>query len=492
MASNGYTNAVNGHSGVQFEHTSMKDVDKIHAELTESFDTGIMYPLEKRKHELAGMARMLSENADRWKEAITADVHKPDFQALLHEISIVHAAISAINDLDEWAKPLVPTVSDRYHSYKPVLYKVPKGVILLITPWNYPIALTLGNVISALAAGNCVVVKPSELAPTVSALMAELGPKYLDSKVVRFINGGVKETTRLLELKFAHIFYTGNGAVGRIVAAAAAKSLTPVTLELGGKSPVVVDPENFDPLLVARRILWGKLNNAGQTCVSPDYILCPESIQPALLEAMGQAMKEFFPDTNGVAFKHKDFGRIVNERHFQRVQSLIDRSHGEVVFGEKKSDPATYSVAPLVIKTDGNDSLMGEELFAPVFPLISVKDVDDAIKFINSRDHPLALYVFTQSPEVKQKFIARTRSGSLVFNDTWEQLSVEVPLGGFGESGYGQSVGRFGFDQFTHFRPSIDVPMEAEESLWLRYPPYTPAKMAIANKVAKPKNIPDI
>ncbi|KZT58842.1 NADP-aldehyde dehydrogenase [Calocera cornea HHB12733] len=459
MATNGNTGYTNGIAGLKFEHTPMAEIDQIHAELTAAFESGIMYPLEKRRHELAGMARMLSENAERWSAAITADVHKPLYQSALHEVTALYPALTAIEELDEWAKPLVPKVSDRFQSYNPVLYKVPKGVVLLITPWNYPVWLTLANVISALAAGNCAVVKPSELAPTVSALMFELAPKYLDPKVVRFVNGGVKETTRLLELKFDHIFYTGNGVVGRIIAAAAAKTLTPVTLELGGKSPVVIDPENFDPLLVARRILFGKLNNAGQTCVAPDYILCPESVLPALLEGMGKVMKEFFPDTDGDAYKHKDYGRIVNERHFNRVQSLIERSHGKVIFGEKRSDPATYAVAPVVIQTDGNDSLMGEELFAPVYPLIPVKDVDDAIKFINSRDHPLALYVFTQSAEVKQK--------------------------------YGRSVGKFGFDEFTHFRASIDVPAAAESQFALRYPPYTLDKMSIVDSIVKP-SIPEV
>ncbi|EJT97620.1 ALDH-like protein, partial [Dacryopinax primogenitus] len=378
----------------------MEDIPKIHAGLVDSFDSGIMYPIAKRKRELAALARMLSENEDRWAAAITADVHKPHYQSLLYEVVIVNSALAVIDQLDEWTQPVVPKVSDHFRSYNPVLYPTPKGVILLIAPWNYPVTLTLYNVISVLAAGNCVIIKPSELAPTVAALMAELVPKYLDPAVARVVNGGVKETTRLLELRFDHIFYTGNGTVGRIVAAAAARHLTPLTLELGGKSPVVIDTNDFDPLLVARRILWGKLMNAGQTCVAPDYILCPESAQPALLEAMGLVLKEFFPDTNGQPFHHKDFGRLVNERHFNRVQKLIERSHGEAVFGKKQSDPTTYAVHPLVIKTDGEDSLMSEELFAPVLPLISIKDTDDAIKFINARDHPLALYVFTQSQEV--------------------------------------------------------------------------------------------
>ncbi|KZO93256.1 aldehyde dehydrogenase [Calocera viscosa TUFC12733] len=487
MASNGKLNGTNGHAALpEWHSTPLEEIPKIHKDLIASFRTGIMWPLAKRKQQLAAMARMMTEQGDLWAKAIYADLGKPEFQANLFEIGIAHQAVRAIADLDEWTAPLKPDVHERHAEWNPTVYKIPKGVVLIISPWNYPLTLTMQPLVSALAAGNCAVIKPSELAPHVSALMAELVPKYFDPGVVRLVNGGVKETTRLLELKFDHIFYTGNGAVGRIIAQAAARHLTPITLELGGKSPVVIEPEGLDFKLVAKRILNGKLANAGQTCVAPDYILCPEAAQKPLMEAMTAAMGDFFHETDGKALHSPHYGRIVNARHFQRVQNLVEKSTGKVVFGEKQTDPERYAMEPIVIKTDGEDDLMKEEIFGPVFPLITVKDVDEAINFIEDRDHPLSLYVFTKSEETKQKFISRTRSGGLVFNDTMEQLAVGLQFGGIGESGMGYTVGKAGYDQFTHYRGSVDVPYEHEEAVSLRYPPYTKEKIDLAKIIARP------
>ncbi|EJT97619.1 aldehyde dehydrogenase [Dacryopinax primogenitus] len=486
------TNGVSGHAPLPaYKETPIDEIPQIHADLVKSFRTAIMWPLAKRKEQLAAMANMMKENADAWSRAIYADLGKPELQAQLFEIAISNQAVNAIHELEEWTAPIKPDVHERHSEWQPTVYKIPFGVVLIISPWNYPLTLTMQPLVAALAAGNCVVLKPSELAPNVSALMAELVPKYFDPRVVRLVNGGVKETTRLLELKWDRIFYTGNGTVGRIIAQAAAKHLTPVTLELGGKSPVVIDPEGLDFTLVAKRILHGKLANAGQTCVAPDYILCPEASQKPLMQAMTAAMSEFFEETGGKALNNRHYGRIVNKRHFKRIKNLVDKSKGEVVFGEKQTDPERYAMEPLVIKTTGDDDLMGEEIFGPVFPLITIKDVDDAINFIEDRDHPLSLYVFTKSEETKQKFVSRTRSGGIVFNDTMEQLAVGLPFGGIGESGMGYTVGRAGFESMMHLRASVDIPYEHEEAVSLRYPPYTQEKVDIARMIAQP-HVPEV
>ncbi|KZT58840.1 aldehyde dehydrogenase [Calocera cornea HHB12733] len=494
MATNGKVNGngANGHAALpEWHSTPLAEIPKLHADLDASFRSGIMWPLAKRKQELAAMARMMTENAELWARAIYADLGKPEFQANLYEIGVSHQALTAIAQLDEWAAPAKPAVPERHAKWSPTVYKVPKGVVLIISPWNYPLTLTIQPLIAALAAGNCALIKPSELAPHFSALLADLVPKYFDPGVVRLVNGGVEETTRLLELKWDHIFYTGNGAVGRIIARAAAQHLTPITLELGGKSPVVIDPTGLDLDIVAKRILHGKLPNAGQTCVAPDYILCPEASQKPLMAAFTKTMEEWFHETGGKALRSPHYGRIVNERHFRRVQGLVERSKGEVVFGEKQTDPERYAIEPIAIKTDGEDDLMKEEIFGPVFPLITIKDVDDAINFIESRDHPLSLYVFTKNEETKQKFIARTRSGGLVFNDTMDQMGIGLPFGGVGESGMGYSVGRAGYEQFTHLRASVDVPDNDEEAVSFRYPPYTEEKVNLAKVLSRPE-VPEV
>jgi len=317
------------------------------------------------------------------------------------------------------------------------------------------------------------VLKPSELSPATSGLIAELVPKYLDPDVVRVVMGGVPETTKLLELPWDHILYTGNGRVARIVCAAAAKTLSPVSLELGGKSPVVVDPK-CDLKTAAKRIMWGKCVNAGQTCVAPDYILVEETAQDTVIQALKEAHDEFYPDG---AVASPDLTHIINKSHFNRIKGLLDRTSGTIAFGGE-TDESRLFIAPTVVKgVKGDDSLMSEELFGPILPIVPVKDVDEAIEFISDRDHPLTLYVFSQDSNFKNKVFDNTVSGSAIANDTLLHCGADgLPFGGIGPSGSGYHTRKFSFELFTHQRSSMDSPSWVDKLLGSRFPPYNVKK----------------
>lgn len=330
--------------------------------------------------------------------------------------------------------------------------------------------LTFQPLIGAIAAGCTAVLKPSELVPTFSQLLEEIVPKYLDPNVCRVVNGAVPETSKLLELQWDHIFYTGNGRVARIIASAAAKHLTPLTLELGGKSPVIIDSA-YDIDLAAKRILWGKCNNAGQICVAPDYVLVQRDKQDELVEAFRKHYNAFFPKG---ALDSPLFGSIISDLHHKRITSLLSRTNGEVVL-QGRVDAARRRLEPTIVKdvADG-DSLLEEEIFGPVLPIVPVDSLNQAVDFVNARPHPLVLYGFSDKESVKQKLVSETQSGGIVFNDTFQHLAVpELPFAGVGESGYGNQVMKHTYDTFTQLRSSIDMPKEAEPYLAIRYPPHS-------------------
>ncbi|KAA1467038.1 aldehyde dehydrogenase [Dentipellis sp. KUC8613] len=472
-----------------FQPTPISALPEIYETLQKSFRSGLARPLAWRKHQLHQLARLAQENKDAFVAALKADLNKAPLETLLGEVGpIVERSIKSAEQLDEWAKPEPVHVEAAWQqSWGSTLYKTPVGVVLVIAPWNYPMVLSLQPLIGAIAAGCCAVVKPSEISSHYSQLLAELFPKYLDPSAYRVVNGGVEETTEVLKLKWDHIFYTGNGRVARIIAAAAAKHLTPVTLELGGKSPVVVD-SNYDLKIAAKRTFYGKCTNAGQICVCPDYVLIPRSAQDAFIEALKEVYNQFFP--NG-PLGSGTLGHIVNDYHYDRLQSMLARTKGEIVLGGGTDGKRVF--APTVIKNvqDG-DSMLEEEIFGPFLPIVPVDTIDDAVEFINNRSHPLVLYCFTEDPEVKQKLIDRTRSGNLIFNDTFQQLAVnELPFSGMGESGYGYQIMKYSFDGFTHLRSSIHVPKEQEPQFAARYLPYTAENAELLAGPALNMKIPD-
>jgi aldehyde dehydrogenase (NAD+)/aldehyde dehydrogenase (NAD(P)+) len=456
----------------QLVYTPLEDIPTILSELRQGFLSGKLRPIAYRKYQILQLAYLLQDNSQRFQDALAADLGRPPLEA--HTLDIAPSLSEIKNyyaNVEKWSKPDRPPLSFNYTAMRPLVRKEGKGVVLIICPFNYPLFLSLGPIAAALAAGNAVVLKPSELTPAVSSLFSELFPKYLDPQLVRVVNGAIPETSKLLELQWDHILFTGSGAVGKIVASAAAKHLTPVTLELGGKSPVIIDP-NCDLKTAARRILWGKFANAGQTCVAPDYILVPKGFQDTLVESLKETHARFYPEGD-----EGHFSRLVSPRAFSRVNKLLKDSKGTIVFGGETKEETKY-IAPTVLKdVQPDDSLMSEELFGPVLPILTVENVDEAISFINAHDHPLAIYVFSQDPAFKAKVFNNTQSGAAVANETLFHCAVDgLPIGGIGPSGYGAHTGKYGFDTFTHFRATMDSPSWLDKLLSGRYPPYTAKK----------------
>lgn len=450
--------------------TDQQIVDTV-ARLRRAFESGITRPVEWRLAQLRQMLRLLQENETALEEALRSDLGKGRFESYIGEIGFLGGEIKyTLKHLKRWVRP------ERAKAPLPVLpakariVHEPLGVVLIIAPWNYPLQLALGPLIGAIAAGNTAVVKPSEVAPATSAIVARLVPKYFDRDAVAVIEGGVAETTTLLAQRFDHIFYTGNGSVGRVVMKAAAEHLTPVTLELGGKSPCIVD-EDVDLDVAARRIVWGKFFNAGQTCVAPDYVLVHERIEQRFLDKIKQTIKDFFGDDPK---QSGDFARIVNERHHARLSKLL--ANGEAVTGGQ-TDVSERYIAPTVLKNVKPDSaVMQEEIFGPILPVIAVPGVESAIEFINGRDKPLALYVFTNDKQRAERVIEQTSSGGACINDVVTHLACpELPFGGVGPSGMGAYHGRATFDTFTHKKSVLDKATKLDAPL--RYPPYVAQKL---------------
>ena len=435
------------------------------------FETGATKPLSWRLSQLDALEHFLMEREQDIEDALRADLRKPPTEAFTSEAGIALSELRLTRrKLASWMKPERVRTSKIAMPGRSYIYREPLGVALIIGAWNYPLHLVLVPLIGAIAAGNCAVLKPSEVAPNVSALIAKWIPKYLDRKAVQVVEGSVPETTELLQEKWDHIFYTGNGTVGRIVMAAAARHLTPVTLELGGKSPCIVD-ESADLNMAAQRIVFGKFFNAGQTCVAPDYVLVHDHVHDALVNRMSSAIREFYGDDPK---QSPDFARIVNERHHARLTRLLDDA--DVVTGGE-NDVSDRYIAPTILKNvKEDDAVMQEEIFGPILPVISVPSVDSAIAFVNRRPKPLALYLFGRDKDVHDRVLAGTSAGGTTINHIWLHLGVDqLPFGGVGESGMGAYHGRLSFETFSHRRAVLKKPLLPDPPLL--FPPYSARKL---------------
>ncbi|KAF6765618.1 Aldehyde/histidinol dehydrogenase [Ephemerocybe angulata] len=485
--------------------TPLSEINEIHAALSSTFLTSLSahiepspsttstgYPLLSlayRQHQLLQLARLVQENADALCNSLWIDEGKPRQEVVMAEIgAVIGRALRSAKELESWVGGGEEIGEDVklegwQEGWKARVDKKAKGVVLIISPWNYPIILTFQPLCGAIAAGCPALIKPSEVVPTFSKLLAELVPKYLDPAAYRVALGGIPEITKILELKWAHIFYTGNGRVARIISAAAAKHLTPMTLELGGKSPVIIDGANLGEGVLevaARRVVWGKVNNAGQICVAPDYVLIEPAYIPAFIEACRTALESFFPEG---ALNSADYGRIVSEAHFARVKGLLRDTKGKVVIGggaldgsEGQEGARARGVEPTVVVLDeataADDVLLQDELFAPILPIFPVASVAAALEYVRAHEHPLVIYAFTESESVKREVKAGTMSGNVVFNDTFNQLSVDdIPFGGVGESGYGRQPLKWTFEEFVYLRSVVEVPFSEEPKFGGRYPP---------------------
>ncbi len=441
------------------------------AKLRSTFEGGVTRSYEWRAGQLDGLLNMFDQHEARIIEALRADVGKTQMDAWTAEIADVRAGLLELKKhLRRYMKPEKVSTPFWIMPGKSLIVREPLGVVLVISAWNYPIALAITPLAGALAAGNCAVLKPSEVAPKTSALLAELLPQYLDPNAVEVIEGGVAETTELLAQRFDHIFYTGSTNVGRIVMSAAAKQLTPVTLELGGKSPCIID-RDVDLAVAARRVAWGKFYTTGQTCIAPDYVLCHAAVHDAFVAQLLATIREFWGDDPK---QSPDYGRVVNARHHKRLMGLIPGS-GTVAIGGQGDEQQRY-IAPTVLTDVPPDSkVMDEEIFGPILPVLKVDDLDAAIRFINARPKPLALYLFSSNERSAEQVVARTSSGGFVQNHTIYHFAVQdLPFGGVGDSGMGAYHGRSSFDTFSHKKAVLKKATAMD--LNIAYPPYTESK----------------
>jgi aldehyde dehydrogenase (NAD+) len=439
-------------SRTHWSETAAEVVGRLRA----TFNSGVTRPLDWRVSQLQRLRSLLVENEQELIEALWADLRKNAAEAKVQEIDFTVADIDeALADLESWLEPRpveVPAhfgpTTTAYTTYDPL------GVVLVIVPWNFPLHLLIDPIIGALAAGNTVVAKPSEMSVHTSAVASRLLREYFDADVLTVVEGGAEETTALLAQRFDHIFYTGNGAVGRVVMAAAAKNLTPVTLELGGKSPVFVAPD-ADVEETAKRLVGAKFGNAGQQCVAPDYVLADPATAAALVPALRAAVDAQFGFTPQTA---ADFGRIINERHFDRLTALLDS--GRVAVGGQHDRDDLFIAPTVLTDVDPASPVMQEEIFGPILAVVEVADLDAAIVFINEREKPLALYAFTESEATKSRLVKETSSGGVAWGQPVIQLLMTgLPFGGVGESGLGRYHGRYSLEAFSHLKAVADVPL---------------------------------
>ncbi|XP_045477791.1 aldehyde dehydrogenase, dimeric NADP-preferring-like [Harmonia axyridis] len=458
----------------------VKNPEEVVATLRKNFYANKTRSLKFRKAQLKGMIKFFEDNQDELCEALYKDLRKPKTEAILCEIQFTLNEIkNLLWNLDDYAKTEHPEKGFVNMLDGVEILKDPYGVVLVIGSWNYPLNIALNPMAGAIAAGNCVVLKPSEKAPATAELIAKLLPNYLSTDCYQVLCGGVPETTEILKQKFDYIFYTGSTAVGKIIYEAANKHLTPVTLELGGKSPVYID-NTADMEIAAKRILWGKCVNAGQTCVAPDYILCTKEVQEKFLPYAEDAIKEFF---GGSVKSSPDFGRIINDFHFNRLVKLL--KDVKIAIGGHTDSTDRFICPTVVIDVLPGEPLMQEEIFGPILPIVNVTNVNEAIKFINEGDKPLALYIFSNNSKDTQMILDNTSSGGVAVNDVILHIAVEsLPFGGVGSSGIGAYHGKQTFDTFVHKKSVLKKNFAAlpEKVQALKYPPYNNKKLALMQK----------
>lgn len=430
------------------------------------FATGKTKDIQFRKEQLEKLKTAVTDYQDQITEALFKDLGKPKFEAIVTEVAYVGEEINYfLKHLDKWTKNKPVKTPVNFFPAKSFIVPEPLGQVLIIGPWNYPFQLVIIPLLGAIAAGNCALLKPSEITPNTSKVLADLIANTFEPSYITVVEGDKEIAQELLKQKFDHIFYTGGSAVGRIVMKAAAEHLTPVTLELGGKSPCVVEPD-IHIEHSAKRIIWGKFINAGQTCIAPDYLLVHRQIKEELIEAMKAVLREFYGENPA---ESSDYARIVSEKHFNRLSQFLD--NGKIIVGGETDAKNRYIAPTLLDGVNWDDPVMEEEIFGPILPILEYDSLEDAIDQVNSRPKPLALYLFSKNKTKQKQVLQETSAGGVTLNDTIVHIaSTELPFGGVGESGMGAYHGKASFDTFTHYKSVtnrkfwLDVP--------LRYPPY--------------------
>ncbi|KAI9359183.1 aldehyde dehydrogenase type III [Zopfochytrium polystomum] len=457
--------------------TALSAIASTVASARATFDAGVTRPIEWRRAQLRALRSWLLDNNDNICEALALDMRKPKQAASAGDVLIVANEIAYMLDhLDEWTRPepqpgsLVFTAGGR-----PEIRREPLGVVLVIGAWNFPFQLTMLPLAQAIAAGNAVVLKPSEVATHSESFIFRRFPGVLDPRAVKLVFGGAAETTEALKQKFDTIFYTGNGTVGRIIHAAATRHLTPVVLELGGKCPVYIH-EDADVGAACKRLFWAKTTQAGQVCLCPDYVLVHKKIAPQFYEALKKVASSYFLPHS--ARDSPQYARIINHRHFGRLESVMRRQtelgHCRVLFGGEMAEDELYIAPTAFVGVRDDDPIMEDEVFGPLLGIIEVDNEDDAIKRINKRDHPLSLYVFA-NPKTASKLLNSTSSGSATVNDFYMHSYLPwLPFGGVGGSGMGAYHGEAGFLAFSHRRTTMWMPRgrgDLDAGNAPRYPP---------------------
>ncbi|MNO61993.1 Aldehyde dehydrogenase [compost metagenome] len=449
-------------------HWTSEQVDEILQEHRDKFQSGYTRSVAFRLEQLEKLADAIKRNEQGLMSALYQDLHKNEFEAYSTEIGYTLDSIRYMRrHLKQWMKPK-KVKTPFYHALsKSYMHKEPYGTVLIIGPFNYPFQLLIEPLIGAIAAGNSVVLKPSENTPNVAAAVKKLIHETFDEAYIRVIEGEKETTSALIHAPFDYIFFTGSVPVGKIVMEAAAKNLVPVTLELGGKSPVIVDrTANLDA--AAKRIIWGKMMNAGQTCIAPDYVLAQEEVKEALIEKMKGVLTSFYgPD----ARQSKDYGRIVNERQFDRLASILETDQANVLSGGKKNREELYIEPTLLEATSWSNAAMLDEIFGPILPIMGFRQLEEAIQMITRRPKPLALYLFTEQEHVKNEVLARVSFGGGCINDTITHVANHhLPFGGVGNAGIGAYHGKYSFELFSHTKSVVTKSTKLDINFL--FPPY--------------------
>lgn len=436
------------------------------------FSSGQTETLSFRLKQLQNLADWIKKNEEDILAALHKDLGKAAFEGYATEIAIVLDEIKyARKHLAKWVKDRRLSSPIKQFPSKCFCRPGPYGKVLIMSAWNYPFQLSIVPLVGAIAAGNTAVIKPSELSAASSRLISRMIGECYSEEYVAVYEGGVKESQELLGHKFDYIFFTGSVAVGKMIMAAAANFLTPLTLELGGKSPCIVD-ETADVLLSARRISWGKFLNAGQTCVAPDYLLVHHTVKDALVKAIKECITKFY---GAEPLKSPDYPKIINRKHFERIQSLF--SKGEIIAGGK-IDEDSLKIEPTILAVDLGSPAMAEEIFGPLLPIISYKNLEEARRVVESFPKPLACYIFSRNKKTEEYLLNSLCFGGGCINDTVVHLSVSsMPFGGVGESGFGGYHGRASFDTFSHYKSILKKSLLLD--LPLRYPPYKESSLRL-------------
>ncbi|MBS1693710.1 MAG: aldehyde dehydrogenase family protein [Actinobacteria bacterium] len=452
------------------------DIAATVARLRATFASGRTRSVEWRRRQLQALAAMITENETAIAEALREDLDRDPFEAWLADCApTANEARYAARHVARWMRRKYALLELAQLPGLGWVQYEPYGTVLVIGAWNYPFYLTLGPAVGAIAAGNTVVIKPSEVAPASSRLMAELVPRYLDADAITVVEGDGAVSQELIAQGFDRVLFTGGTDIGRKVYEAAAPHLTPVTLELGGKSPVIV-AEDADIDVAAKRIAWMKLMNSGQTCVAPDYVLAHAAVRDELVEKIGAAAGEF--GAGQTAGK-----RIVNARHFDRLASYLAGTKGRVAVGGGTDAGALRIEPTVVVDPDPAEPLMREEIFGPILPVVTVQTIDEAITFVNARPKPLSAYLFTGSKAIRERVIREVSAGGLVVNHlVFQVTTAKLPFGGVGPSGMGAYHGKWGFEEFSHRKSVLTKPTRPDVSRMI-YPPYTQRAWRLVRRV---------